>query len=375
MSTNTKDLIQDFAEKCRKKLQDFEKTEVKCGLIGPSGSGKSSLINAIAGKKIAAVGVVETTCEAQEFTHNGIIFTDLPGCGTISWPKSSYIGKLKLHTFDCFLLITAHRFTENDVFLYRELTSLGKPCFVIRNMFDRAIIDADHDHSHSETETRKIIAADIQKNLHPTSPDKVYLTSARHPTKYDFSNLLDDISDALSGLKKARFVADMGAYSEKALKKKRKVAIDQIPIYAGLSAANGFNPIPGLDIAADITVLIQLGNEIANIYGLTSSQFEYIKRLLGPKAIPSLLAKIAQFAAKYLAKEGVIVLLRQIATRTTAKTISKWIPFVGPLISAGIGWQATFMLGEQLVDEAENLAREILEGIVNGSDLPGDDAA
>ena len=97
--------------------------------------------------------------------------------------------------------------------------------------------------------------------------------------------------------------------------------------------------------------------------------------MLGPKAIPSLLAKIAQFAAKYLAKEGVIVLLRQIATRTTAKTISKWIPFVGPLISAGIGWQATFMLGEQLVDEAENLAREILEGIVNGSDLPGDDAA
>jgi hypothetical protein len=42
----------------------------------------------------------------------------------------------------------------------------------------------------------------------------------------------------------------------------------------------------------------------------------------------------------------------------------------GPLIAAGIGWQSTFMLGEQLVDEAETLAGEILSDIVRGSELP-----
>lgn len=370
MSNNAEDLIHDFAEKCRKKITEFEKTEVRCGLIGPSGSGKSSLINAIAGEKIAAVGVVETTNEPQPYSHKGITFVDLPGCGTQKWPKESYIRALDLKDYDCFLLITAHRFYENDAYLFRELTAMGKPCFVIRNMVDRAIADGKHDSGHAEKETMRIITEDIQNQLSPNHPDRVYLTSARKPTKYDLNELLNDISEALDGLKRARFVADMAAYSDDALKKKRKVATERIPLYAGLSAANGLNPIPGLDIAADITVLLKLGHEVAHIYGLTNEQFEYIKRLLGPKAIPSLLAKIAQFAAKYLAKQGIIMLLKQIATRATAKQVAKWVPFVGPLIAAGIGWQATFMLGEQLVDEAEGLAKEILDGIIKGSDLP-----
>jgi hypothetical protein len=40
------------------------------------------------------------------------------------------------------------------------------------------------------------------------------------------------------------------------------------------------------------------------------------------------------------------------------------------LIAAGIGWQSTFMLGEQLVDEAEALAGEILADILSGNELP-----
>ena len=130
------------------------------------------------------------------------------------------------------------------------------------------------------------------------------------------------------------------------------------------------NPVPGTDIAVDIGILVKLGQQIAEIYGLTSNQFEYVKRLLGPRAVPVLLAKIAQFATKYLAREGVMTLLKQIAKRATAKEVSKWIPFVGPLIAAGIGWYTTFMFGDQLVGEAEALAREILNGIVAGSDLP-----
>jgi predicted GTPase len=62
-------LIRDFASRCREKIEEFEKTQVRCGLIGPSGSGKSSLINAIAGERIAKVGVVETTNDPLEISH------------------------------------------------------------------------------------------------------------------------------------------------------------------------------------------------------------------------------------------------------------------------------------------------------------------
>ena len=150
-------LIRDFATRCRQRIEEFQKTQVRCGLIGPSGSGKSSLINAIAGERVASVGVVETTNDPLEISHRGITFVDLPGCGTRRWPKDTYVERLNLADYDCFLLVTAQRFYENDAYLFHQLRALGKACFVVRNMIDRAIEDGCHDHGHSEAEIRRII--------------------------------------------------------------------------------------------------------------------------------------------------------------------------------------------------------------------------
>ena len=358
-------MIAEFQKEWEKKISDFDNAKVRCGLIGPSGSGKSSLINAITGEKIARVGSVETTSDPQDYIHKGITFTDLPGCGTQKHPKDTYIESLGLLSYDCFLLITAHRFFEIDTFLFRELSSRGKPCFVIRNMFDRAVEDELLENNLSESETRNLIKKDILKHLEPSVPQNIYLTSARHAGKYDLKILLDDIIESLEGIKKQRFIADMAAYSEDALKKKREVAEELLPYFAGLSAANGFNPIAGVDIVADISILIGLGKRVAEIYGLTSEHMEYIKRMLGPDTVAVILAKVAQFTARYLAKDGIISLLKKIGTRTIIKQGSKWAPIGGQLIAAGIGWQSTYMLGEQLIEEANSLARDILNEILN----------
>jgi GTP-binding protein EngB required for normal cell division len=364
MTTDPHDLIRDFAEQCRRRMKEFEETTVKCGIIGPAGSGKSSLINAIAGEKIASTGYVETTNEPLEFIHQGLIFVDLPGLGTKKWPKDSYIDRLNLLTFDFFILVTEGRFTENDIYLYRELKGRGKACYLIRNKFDISITAGHRDHGHTEEEIRKVIENNIRENLPDLDDEKIYLTSAWYPKKYDLKILLNDIAVALKGIKSKRFIADMGAYSDDALKKKREVALGLLPYYAGASAANGLNPIPGLDIAADITILVKYAHEVSSIYGLNSEQMEYYKRLLGPDKIPALVAKVAQFAAKYLAKEGIILVLKRVATRQVVKSVAKWVPFVGPLISSGLGWQSTFMLGEDLVNEAQTLAKEILDSII-----------
>lgn len=358
------DLIRDYAEQCRKKMKEFEEAKVKCGIIGPSGSGKSSLINAISGEKIAATGIIETTNEPLEFVHQGLIFVDLPGCGTQKWPKDSYIDRIELSSFDCFLLVTADRFTENDIFIYRELINRGKTCFLIRNKFDLSVTASRREYGHTEEEIRVIIEDNIRENLRFSNPDKIYFTSAWYPKRYDFRKLLSDIAKTLQGIKRDRFFADMAAYGDEALKKKREVAMGLLPLYAGASAANGLNPIAGLNVAADITIMLKFAHEVSSIFGLNSEQFEYFKRLLGPDKIPALLAKVAMFATKYLAKEGIIQLLTKIATQEIAKSVSVWIPVVGPLIAAGIGWQATFMLGEDLVNEAQALAHEILHAMV-----------
>ena len=53
--------MREYLEKFKEELENFKKTKVKCRIIGRSGTGKSSLINAIVGEKIADVGVTETT--------------------------------------------------------------------------------------------------------------------------------------------------------------------------------------------------------------------------------------------------------------------------------------------------------------------------
>ncbi|MBU6302444.1 MAG: 50S ribosome-binding GTPase [Verrucomicrobia bacterium] len=355
--------IKSYIDELERRIREFQDVKVRCGLIGTSGSGKSSLINAIAGEKIAPVGILETTNEPQEFLHGGLMFVDLPGCGTPSWPRETYLSKLQLDSYDCFILVTAERFRDDDLFLYRELTCRGLACFVVHNKFDSAIADGAHDNSLPEKEVRANILQNITVNLAPESPDRIYLVSARHPTRYDLAALQEDIEKKLEGIKRSRFVADMGAYGSATLRAKRAVSEERVVLYSALSAANGLNPLPGLDISVDAGILLKMGQEVAHIYGLTGTQIDFIKRFLGPDAIPLLLAKIAQFISKYLAQEGIIFLLKQMGQKVGAKSAARWIPLVGPVIATSIGFAATKALGDQLVHEAEKLTEEILDGM------------
>lgn len=59
-----------------------------------------------------------------------------------------------------------------------------------------------------------------------------------------------------------------------------------------------------------------------------------------------------------------LLLLKKTATRQVAKQTTKWIPIVGQFVAAGIGGTATFWLCEQIVEEAEELAKEILSELI-----------
>ncbi|MFZ9521804.1 MAG: GTPase, partial [Silvanigrellaceae bacterium] len=72
-------------------LQTLDNTEVRIALLGRSGTGKSSLMNALVGERVAASGAVETTTTAQEYNINGLVFVDLPGGGTTRFPFDEYL--------------------------------------------------------------------------------------------------------------------------------------------------------------------------------------------------------------------------------------------------------------------------------------------
>jgi predicted GTPase len=101
-----KEDLQKILVQMSQDLNKFHSTKVKCGIIGRSGTGKSSLINAIVGEYIAEVGEVETTTEVKPVEHKGLIFYDLPGCSTTSFPKEDYIDNFEIKNFDCVIIVS-----------------------------------------------------------------------------------------------------------------------------------------------------------------------------------------------------------------------------------------------------------------------------
>lgn len=360
--------IEEVLKRFTEELAQFQNAKVKCGIIGRTGTGKSSLMNAIAGEEISVVGEIETTVERSEpYEHNGLLFYDLPGCSTQKFPREKYVDNMGIKDFDCVILVTADRFYEDDLFLITQVSKLKIPVFAVRNKIDQSVESAAK-RGVSEGETLMNVYNDLNKNVENSKPSGIYLISAEYPLKYDLDKLLTDISKSLDSIKKDRFIADVHATSQKMIEQKRIVANKLVSRYAALSAANGLNPIIGLDISVDIGLLLKMGNDISNIYGLNKESRKYYETFLDlsdASKAKSILAKATQYAAKYLGREAIMILLKRFAATTATKTVSKWIPFVGQAIAAGIGFKMTSSLGTDMVDEAEAIAIELFNSVKN----------
>lgn len=358
--------ITDQLKKFKKDLEAFHSTKVKCGIIGRSGTGKSSLINAIVGEEVAKVGEVETTMNiGKAYEHKGLLFYDLPGAGTNNFPKETYIKNLKISDLDCVILVTSDRFYEDDLFLIKEVLKLNISVFTVRTKIDFSIERAEKRGIEKST-TLVEIYNDLRNNLDGVNTYGIYLTSADYPLDFDLDKLLNDIAKNLNKIKQERFIADVTSTSKKMITEKRVVADKLVSRYAALSAANGLNPIPGFDISVDISLLLKMANDVSNIYGLNKEHQEFYQSLMSFKdssKVKIVVGKIGQFSAKYLGKEAIMILLKRFAASTATKTVSKWIPFVGQAIAAGIGFKLTSSLGNDMVNEAEVIAIDLFDSL------------
>jgi hypothetical protein len=86
-------------------------------VVGMSGTGKSSLVNAIRGykdtdKRAAKVGEVETTAVPRPYPHPDLttmVIWDMPGVGTKSHPRETYFEDNYLCAFDLLVIVLGNR--------------------------------------------------------------------------------------------------------------------------------------------------------------------------------------------------------------------------------------------------------------------------
>lgn len=129
---------------------------------------------------------------------------------------------------------------------------------------------------------------------------------------------------------------------------------------AAMSAGAAAVPIPGLDVAADITLLMRLIEEINAEFGLTPEQIERLQPKTKIIVYRIIAGAGSALAGKVVTRELVVLLLKKAGMKTAAKYGAKMVPVAGQLASAAIGFAAFRVIGYQHVEACARVAEELI---------------
>ena len=120
-----------------------------------------------------------------------------------------FIDSLSIEKFDAFLIFTAEEFTKNLLVFAEKIATNNRPLFLIRTKIDKSDETKKETEEFNEEMLRKNLKKRLEENSKAAKFDyskhQIYLTSNRHPDKWDFSNLVKSIAQALPSLQKESF--------------------------------------------------------------------------------------------------------------------------------------------------------------------------
>ena len=116
----------------------------------------------------------------------------------------------------------------------------------------------------------------------------------------------------------------------------RRMVSRKALVSAGMSVV----PIPGLDVAADVALLMRLIQQINLKFGLSEAQIEALspgKQALAFKAITMVGSTLVGSA---ITRSLVLQVLKTVGVRFTAKQMARYVPLAGQALSAGLAYSA-----------------------------------
>ena len=316
----------------------------------------------------AEVGITETTRELKAYDHPTnpkIKFWDLPGIGTPNYPDmATYCKKVELEKFHAFLILTAGRFTENDLELAKKIRSSKKKFFLIRTKIDESLRAEKRKKSFTDEEAMlRKIQSNCSENLGNLLSDvrDIFLISNHDRGKWDFARLLQAILNALPTYQRETLVLSLGnAVTNDIFQRKVEVLRGRIWTVASLSAAAAFVPIPGLSIAVDIGLIIKEFAFYSSQLGLPtvgSDVFENLHFSTQEQIRKTCLTKTTQVAAY----------LSTYAAETASEEVVRFIPILGSFISSGISFTTTYIALRKCLKTVEETALLVLKEAAMGA--------
>lgn len=338
-----------LAEKFNTLLNNIRRNEPsysRIAVVGQPGAGKSTLINRLVGDEVADSGTVtDTTQKATEYNFPQIFqkLIDTPGYDTEMFTFDKWKEKFSPQQYDVFILVFKGKLHESDEKLFSELKNWNRdrnrPLFIVRNFSDGL----------SENE-KNTIRNDI-KNIGFVN-ENIYFTDCG---RYEFG--INELTNAIAktDFKKVwrdRIISKFKQEQDNYLRNANSHAKSEIDSGSMVAGANGLNPIPGVDVAADLAIYYNIFGDIRRCYDISE----------GDATLYTL--PVAKKLLELATKEGVSILLKKFAGRVAVKSVAKYIPIFGQMVSAGIGYKMASYAGEEYNDYCYRFAEEVMDKLI-----------
>jgi uncharacterized protein (DUF697 family) len=126
-----------------------------------------------------------------------------------------------------------------------------------------------------------------------------------------------------------------------------------------MAAAVGAVPIPGIDWAADATLLSRVIPQISAEFGLSVTQLDRLAPYDRERIQKAATAVGALLVGRLLTRELLITLARHAGFRMTAKQAARYVPIVGQAVSATLSYAALRALGELHIKDCVKVAQSV----------------
>ncbi len=126
---------------------------------------------------------------------------------------------------------------------------------------------------------------------------------------------------------------------------------------AATSGGMALIPIPGVDIAGDVGLLLQLIPAINEKFGLTPEQIEE----LDPRhkvLIYAMLKKVgSDLAGRAITRQLAVAALKKVSVRLATKQVLKYVPFAGQAAAVALSVTVMMYLGNSHIDACYEIAK------------------
>lgn len=363
--------LEGVADIIRRKIESLQSVSLDIAVTGNSGTGKSSLINALMGRKkhekgAAKAGATETTMEPQRYEHPTlptVHLWDLPGVGTYNFPADKYLEKMKFKQYDFFIIVTGNRFRTEDADLSKAIHEMGKKFYFVRCKIDNDMRSVEWEGGNVEEELEKIRKY-CEKSLKDAGINSClfFLLSSFELHKYDFTKFKEAILNGLPSIKRDVFLLSLSNITADAIQPKLKILKGQVWQYAMQSGLVGAVPVPGLSFACDIAMFVTALTYYRDTLGLDDESLQRLSKVSG-KEFAALKAEVKNPIINDLSFNNVRAALAStsFASLLVADEILDFIPIIGSIIGASMSCYAAYKVLNHFLDEFAMYAENVMK--------------